>query len=165
MSLQQFINSKLSSRWKASCIYMFSWVDLWCITSAVVSTKTILPVANKGIETPIHIEPDRESWCRQAGGRPSDASDAEEVGGEGKRRIWVGGGWRKGKKQAEDESWCTATPIKNDSRWKTRQRNGRDYGGRWERRKEAVEFQNAGAGGVDVRDEQCKADRIRRFGA
>lgn len=36
-------------------------------------------------------------------------------------RIWVGGGVEKGKTQAEDESWCTETPIKNDSRWKTRQ--------------------------------------------
>lgn len=49
-----------------------------------------------------------------------------EVGGRG--------GWR----QAEDESRRRATPIKNDSRWRTRQgteRKTTDYAGRGERQK------------------------------
>lgn len=112
----------------------------------LIGTKTILPVEKKGARNSrksSHTETDRESWCTWAGGRQFDVRDAEEVGGEGMMRIW---GVENGKKQAEDESWCTETPIKNDSHWKRRQHTEKkrsDYVARWERQKEWLGFRYA----------------------
>lgn len=53
----------------------------------------------------------RQGCRREGGGRRRRRRDGEGVGGR----------WEQGKKQAEDESRRRATPIKNDSRRRTRQ--------------------------------------------
>lgn len=59
--------------------------------------------------------------------------------------MGVGLVWR----QAEDESRRRATPIKNDSRWRTRQgteRKKTDYAGRGERQKKKPHWRIGGVG-------------------
>lgn len=84
----------------------------------MISIKTILPVAKKGArnsQKSSHTKTDREAWCTPAGGRGGGRSREDEILED----------WGRKKKQPEDESWCTETPIKNDSHWKTRQHTER----------------------------------------
>lgn len=81
------------------------------------------------------------------------------MGEAGKMRFWR---IEKGKKQPEDESWCTETPIKNDSHWKTRQhteRKRRDCRKMGKAKVIARILIRRGKG--DVKSEQCGGDGIR----
>lgn len=92
-----------------------------------------------------HTDTHREAWCAQAGGSLSDAClfppGMQRRGRwEEEKERWGWGGWEERKKQAEDESRRGETPIKNDSRRRTRQgteRKKRDYTGSGERQKES----------------------------
>lgn len=97
MSFQQFPNSKLSSRWtKAFCIYMFACSLLgnleWCITSAVSSTKTILPVAKKG-ERNSHSHRNRQWILIYTGRRQAVWCQRCRRGGRRREDENLGGWW------------------------------------------------------------------------